>query len=206
MDTSRVYLRALALGCFNSLISTRTFRRALTGSVDSCAEIKSTTSVHGVTESGRVWRKVPESDARSVMAPLEMFFLFLSDVIQLFFRIAPCLLIACRSAASSVSSWSVLYLTDLKIMTMTIISWATLISSEFFFYVMTDLKGESTGSFERALRLTKSSWRPAVLAMYWLTNYAVSVLCEFLIDCTIFFLDFFQRKRHFQTVLFACRP
>ena len=98
-------------------------------------------------------------------------------------------------------------------MKMTIISWATLISSEFyfifyfynFFYVMTDLKGESTGSFERASRLIKSLSRPAVLAMCWLTNYAVSVLRKFLIDCTIF-LDFFQRKRHFQKVLFACRP
>ena len=43
----------------HSLISTQTFRRALTASVDSCTEIKS-----GVTKSGKVWRKVPESDAR----------------------------------------------------------------------------------------------------------------------------------------------
>ena len=34
-----------ALGCFYSHISTRTFRRALTASVDSCAEIKSAPSV-----------------------------------------------------------------------------------------------------------------------------------------------------------------
>ena len=32
-------------GCFHSHISTQTFRRALTGSVDSCAEIKSAPSV-----------------------------------------------------------------------------------------------------------------------------------------------------------------
>ena len=38
-------MRALALGCFYSHISTRTFRGALTASVDSCAEIKSATSV-----------------------------------------------------------------------------------------------------------------------------------------------------------------
>ena len=38
---SHVYVRALALGCFNSHISTRTFRRAPTASLDSCAEIKS---------------------------------------------------------------------------------------------------------------------------------------------------------------------
>ena len=41
-----------SLGCFHSHISTQTFRRALTLSVDSCTEIK------------RVWRKVPEGDAR----------------------------------------------------------------------------------------------------------------------------------------------
>ena len=43
------------------IISTQTFWRALTTSVDSCTEIKS-----GITNSGRVWRKVLESDARSV--------------------------------------------------------------------------------------------------------------------------------------------
>ena len=64
MDASHVYVRALALGCFYSHISTRTFRRALTASVDSCAEIECPFS--GVTKSGRVWRNVPESDARSV--------------------------------------------------------------------------------------------------------------------------------------------
>ena len=45
VDASHVYVRALALGCFYSHISTGTFRRALTASVDSCAEIKSTPSV-----------------------------------------------------------------------------------------------------------------------------------------------------------------
>ena len=40
VDASRVYVRAWALGCFYSHISTRTFRRTLTVSVDSCAEIK----------------------------------------------------------------------------------------------------------------------------------------------------------------------
>ena len=42
---SHVYVRALALGCFYSHISTQTFRRALTASLDSCAEIKSAPSV-----------------------------------------------------------------------------------------------------------------------------------------------------------------
>ena len=64
MDAPHVYVRAWALGCFHSLIGTRTFRRALTASVDSCAEIECPFS--GVTKSGRVWRKVPESGARSV--------------------------------------------------------------------------------------------------------------------------------------------
>ena len=64
MDASRVYVRALVLGCFYSHISTRTFRRALTASVDSCAEIKER-PFSDVTKSGRVWTKAPENGARS---------------------------------------------------------------------------------------------------------------------------------------------
>ena len=45
VDAPRVYVRAWALGCFHSLNSTRTFRRALTASLDRCAEIKSAPSV-----------------------------------------------------------------------------------------------------------------------------------------------------------------
>ena len=45
VDATHVYVRALALGCFYSHISTRTFRRALTASLDSCAETKSAPSV-----------------------------------------------------------------------------------------------------------------------------------------------------------------
>ena len=41
LDASHVYVRSLALGFFCSHISTRTFRRALTALLDSCAEIKS---------------------------------------------------------------------------------------------------------------------------------------------------------------------
>ena len=44
-DAPHVYMRALALGCFHSLISTQIFWRALTVSVDSCEEIKSAPSV-----------------------------------------------------------------------------------------------------------------------------------------------------------------
>ena len=57
-------MRALALGCFYSHISTGTFRRALTALVDSCAKIECPFS--GVTKSGRIWRKVPENGAQSV--------------------------------------------------------------------------------------------------------------------------------------------
>ena len=45
VDASHVYVRALALDCFYSQISTQPFGGALTASVDSCAEIKSTPSV-----------------------------------------------------------------------------------------------------------------------------------------------------------------
>ena len=45
VDASHVYVRSWALGCFYSHISTRTFRRALTASLDSCTEIKSVPSV-----------------------------------------------------------------------------------------------------------------------------------------------------------------
>ena len=41
VNASHVYVGALALGCFFSHIGTRNFRRALTASLDSCAEIKS---------------------------------------------------------------------------------------------------------------------------------------------------------------------
>ena len=62
--TRLVFRCVLGRYVVSSLISTQTFRRALTASVDSCAEIECPFS--GVTNSGRVWRKVPESDARSV--------------------------------------------------------------------------------------------------------------------------------------------
>ena len=45
VEVSHVHVRALALGFFHSRISTQTFRRALTASMDSCAEIKSAPSV-----------------------------------------------------------------------------------------------------------------------------------------------------------------
>ena len=45
VDASHVYVRALALGCFYSHISTGTLRKVLTASVDSCVEINSAPSV-----------------------------------------------------------------------------------------------------------------------------------------------------------------
>ena len=65
MDASHVYVRALALGCFYSHISTRTFRRALTASLGQLRGDKEC-PFSGVTSCGRVWRKVLESDAQSV--------------------------------------------------------------------------------------------------------------------------------------------
>ena len=62
-----IYVRAWSLCCYHSLVSTQTFRRALTSSVDSCGEINSVASVAYVTNCGRVWRKVSESDARSAL-------------------------------------------------------------------------------------------------------------------------------------------
>ena len=50
----------------STVINTQTFRRALTAPVDSCAEIKECSFSGFITVSGRIWRKVPESDVRSV--------------------------------------------------------------------------------------------------------------------------------------------
>ena len=45
VDAPHGYVCAWALGCFHSHLSTHTFRRELTASLDSCAEIKSAPSV-----------------------------------------------------------------------------------------------------------------------------------------------------------------
>ena len=60
MDVSRVYVRALALACFYSHISTQTFRRGadrVGGQLRGDKECP----FSGVTKSGRVWRKVPKT-------------------------------------------------------------------------------------------------------------------------------------------------
>ena len=57
---------AWAVCSFHSLISTQTFRRALTASVNSGAEVKSVPSLAEPILAEFGGRKVPESDARSV--------------------------------------------------------------------------------------------------------------------------------------------
>ena len=64
---NRADVRALTLSCFHGLISTQTFRRVRTASVDRCVEIWIAPSsqlcqnwLRHVTSSGRVGRKVPE--------------------------------------------------------------------------------------------------------------------------------------------------
>ena len=89
VDASHVYVRALAQGSFYSLISTRTFLEGAGKRCSECALLlvpepfwraahRVAGQLHGdkeypfsgVTKSGRVWRKVPESDARSVTEQL----------------------------------------------------------------------------------------------------------------------------------------
>ena len=65
-DAAHVYVGAWVQCCLHSLINTQTIRRALTASVDICAEIQRVPLQWRNHYSGRVWRKVPESDARSV--------------------------------------------------------------------------------------------------------------------------------------------
>ena len=70
-DAPRVYVRAWTLCCFHSLISTQTFRRALTESVDICTEIKS-------APFRKVWRKVPESNAYKLYGCLSHAYTFIN--------------------------------------------------------------------------------------------------------------------------------
>ena len=66
VDVPHVYVRAWALaGCFHSLICTRT-RLSEGADLDGQLRGDKKCPFSGVTKSGRVWRKVPESDARSV--------------------------------------------------------------------------------------------------------------------------------------------
>ena len=58
---SCAYVRAWMLCCFHSLVSTQTFWRAPTASVDSCADIYKEKGFSGVTSFSSVWRNVPKS-------------------------------------------------------------------------------------------------------------------------------------------------
>ena len=64
---SHVYVRALAIGCFYSHISTRT---RLEGASRVAGQLRGDNECpfSGVTKPGRIWRKVPESGAWSVSA------------------------------------------------------------------------------------------------------------------------------------------
>ena len=67
MDAPHVYVRAWALGCFHSL---NQYPNLSEGAVRVGGELRGDKErpFSGVTNSGRVWRKVPESDAWSVMS------------------------------------------------------------------------------------------------------------------------------------------
>ena len=64
VDASRVYVHAWALGCFQSYQYPNLSEG--TGHVGGQLCGDKECSFSGVTKCGRVWRKVPESDARSV--------------------------------------------------------------------------------------------------------------------------------------------
>ena len=67
VDVSHVYVRALALGCFHSLDQYPNLSEGADRVGGQLRGDKDCT-FSGVTKAGRVWRKVPESDARSVGA------------------------------------------------------------------------------------------------------------------------------------------
>ena len=68
MDASQVYVRAWALDYCHSLISTQKYPNLSEGADRVCGQLRGDKECpfSGVNSSGRVWRKVPESDARSV--------------------------------------------------------------------------------------------------------------------------------------------
>ena len=70
MDASRVYVRAWALGCFHSQYPNLSEGAGQLRGDKECP-------FSGVTKSGRVWRKVSESDARSVPTAISSSVVFL---------------------------------------------------------------------------------------------------------------------------------
>ena len=70
MDASHVYVRVWALGCFHSL--NYQYPNLSEGADRVGGQLRGDKECpfSGVNKSGRVWRKVPESDARSVTQEL----------------------------------------------------------------------------------------------------------------------------------------
>ena len=66
VDVPHVYVHALTLGCFHSLISTPNLLGGGADSVGGQLHGSKECLFSGVTKSARVWRKVPEGDAWSV--------------------------------------------------------------------------------------------------------------------------------------------
>ena len=59
--------RVSTLGCFHSLISSQTFRRELTASVDCCAEIKSS-----LQWPNQFWQSLEESAGKRLSVPVRL--------------------------------------------------------------------------------------------------------------------------------------
>ena len=89
-DAPHAYLRAWTLCCFQSLISTRTLRRASTASTDSCAEIYRM-PLDGVTSSGSIWRKVPARKRSSECANGYYIKLCECDQAECIYRVFTCM-------------------------------------------------------------------------------------------------------------------
>ena len=105
VDTPHVYVCALVLGCFNSHIN---YPNLLEGADHAGGQLRGDKECpfSGITKSGRVWRKVSESDAQSVVVTLCHFMLSHSTVfmhttvqlgwVQLQPRLAPRLCVSAR--------------------------------------------------------------------------------------------------------------
>ena len=72
MDASHVYVRACALGCLHSLNYQYPDLSENADRVGGQLREDKECPFSGVTKSGRVWRKAPENDARSVSLLLMM--------------------------------------------------------------------------------------------------------------------------------------
>ena len=66
VNKSHVYVRVWTLGCFHSLITYPNLSEGAADRVGGQLRGDKDCPFSDVTKSGRVWRKVPESDVRSV--------------------------------------------------------------------------------------------------------------------------------------------